>query len=253
MPHRFTTLFQINFEFYPYTIEQSFCCLLLRATQLLKLKMKPISLNEGDSHDLETIGRASLQVVHDIKNQINGLKLYATFLRRRMERDARPADELETIAKLIGGLDRTSEDATLIVRFARPLEVRRRQTDLRIALKDLIRHTDADTNISFDGDFDIQLITEAMRFIVAGIAAFTKVEFEKVSAPDMRIEDGTPPRAVIAWHNLRLPFDTNDESLFRSFIGTGGLRFALAAKIIEAHDGTVDHDAESLRIGLPLN
>ncbi|MCP9493023.1 MAG: hypothetical protein MSG64_01065 [Pyrinomonadaceae bacterium MAG19_C2-C3] len=211
--------------------------------------MKPISLNEGDSRDLETIGRASLQVVHDIKNQINGLKLYATFLRRRMERDGRAADELETLAKLTNGLDRASEDATLIVRFARPLEVRRRQTDLRLALKDFVPHTDA----PFDGEFDLQLITEAVRLIVAGIAAFTKVEVEKVSAPEVRIEDGTPPRAVFAWHNLGLPFDKNDESLFRSFIGTGGLRFALAAKIIEAHDGTVDHDTQSLHVRLPLN
>ena len=214
--------------------------------------MKSISLNEGDSHDLETIGRASLQVVHDIKNQINGLKLYATFLRRRMERDARAADELETLAKLINGLDRAAEDATLIVRFARPLEVRRRQSDLRLALKDSIPNADA-ADASFGGEFDLQTLTEAMRLIIAGIAAFTKVEVESVSAPEVRIEDGTPTRAVIAWHNLRLPFDKNDESLFRSFIGTGGLRFALAAKIIEAHGGTVDHDRQSLHVRLPLN
>ena len=31
-----------------------------------------------------------MQIVHDLKNQLNGLKLYATFLRRRIEKD--PAD-----------------------------------------------------------------------------------------------------------------------------------------------------------------
>jgi len=32
---------------------------------------------------LEDLGRATLQIVHDLKNQLNGLKLYATFLRKR--------------------------------------------------------------------------------------------------------------------------------------------------------------------------
>ena len=38
-----------------------------------------------------------MQIVHDLKNQLNGLKLYATFLRRRIEKNERPGDEQETI------------------------------------------------------------------------------------------------------------------------------------------------------------
>ena len=214
--------------------------------------MKAINVDERDSQDLETLGRASLQVVHDIKNQINGLKLYATFLRRRMERDERPADERETLAKLIQGLDRTAEDAGLIVRFARPLETRRHPVDLRIALRGLVKQ--AETAAPLNGEFDAQLLTEAIRLIVAGIAAFTKVDNEKVPTPDMRIENNgvAPPRAVIEWTDIQLPHD-DGESLFHSLMGSGGLRFALAAKIIEAHDGTVDHDRQSLRVRLPLN
>ena len=45
-----------------------------------------------DEEALRQLGRASVEVVHDIKNQLNGLKLYATFLRKRAERDAIPQD-----------------------------------------------------------------------------------------------------------------------------------------------------------------
>src|SRR5919112_919450 len=93
--------------------------------------MKSLQLDLQDNRDLETLGRASVQIVHDLKNQLNGLKLYATFLRKRMEKSERPADELETIQKLIAGLERAATDMNALVRYGRPLELRRKaNTDL---------------------------------------------------------------------------------------------------------------------------
>ena len=66
-----------------------------------------------DAEALQELGRASVEIVHDIKNQLNGLKLYATFLRKRFERDTRPADELETINKIIAGLERAAAEPEL--------------------------------------------------------------------------------------------------------------------------------------------
>src|ERR1700704_3219177 len=84
-----------------------------------------------DKNPLEDLGRATLQVVHDLKNQLNGLKLYATFLRKRLERDDRALEEQETLAKLIGGLDRAAHEMTALVRYSRPLELHRQVQDLR--------------------------------------------------------------------------------------------------------------------------
>ncbi len=67
--------------------------------------MKPLLAESEDKQSLEALGRASVQIVHDLKNQLNGLKLYATFLRKRMEKTERTEDELDTIRKLIAGLD----------------------------------------------------------------------------------------------------------------------------------------------------
>ena len=68
--------------------------------------MKPLKTELQDAETLRDLGGASVQIVHDLKNQLNGLKLYATFLRKRMEKSERPADEQETISKLIAGLER---------------------------------------------------------------------------------------------------------------------------------------------------
>src|SRR6476660_6186756 len=85
--------------------------------------MKPLSRID-DGSTLQELGKASIQIVHDLKNQLNGLKLYATFLRRRIEKSERPDDEQQTIIKLITGLDRAADDLSLIVQYGRPIELK---------------------------------------------------------------------------------------------------------------------------------
>src|SRR5882762_8340969 len=87
--------------------------------------MKPLLAESEDNEALRALGRASVQIVHDLKNQLNGLKLYATFLRKRLERSERPADELETVNKLITGLDRTAADLAMIVEYGQPLTLKK--------------------------------------------------------------------------------------------------------------------------------
>ena len=87
--------------------------------------MKTAMSRPEETERLQDLGRASMQIVHDLKNQLNGLKLYATFLRRRIEKSERPGDEQETIGKLINGLDRAADDLSTIVRYAQPVELKK--------------------------------------------------------------------------------------------------------------------------------
>ena len=54
--------------------------------------MKPLSRID-DGSTLQELGIASIEIVHDLKNQLNGLKLYARFLKRRIEKSERREDE----------------------------------------------------------------------------------------------------------------------------------------------------------------
>ncbi len=100
--------------------------------------MKPFLSESRDNEALRALGRASVQIVHDLKNQLNGLKLYATFLRKRTEKSERPADELETIAKLLKGLDRLAGDLSLIVEFGQPVQLTQRPaTDLQKIMREV--------------------------------------------------------------------------------------------------------------------
>lgn len=224
--------------------------------------MKPLLLDNQDTTTLAELGRASLQIVHDLKNQINGLKLYATFLRRRMERSERPLDERETVLKLISGLDRAASDMTTLVRLGRPIALRRSRADIAKVLMGAI--TDANPSLSdevrftfdsevdlLEGEFDIPMLTEALKAVTEGAAGLALLQRETtpLSINLARSGSAESPMAVIEWRGIMI-LDGSDP--FHSLNGSAGLRLALAAKIIEAHQGSTEQETDRLRVRLPL-
>jgi signal transduction histidine kinase len=211
--------------------------------------MKPLKTETQDAETLRDLGSASVQIVHDLKNQLNGLKLYATFLRKRMEKAERPADEQETLAKLISGLERAAADMTVLVRFGRQLELRRQPgTDLARLLQDSAdgMHVECDGG-PFEGDFDPVLLAEALKNITAG--AFSKGADADEGSRVRLSGDGAG--AVVEWQGAGSA-EVDGEDPFRGLAGAAGLRMALAAKIVRAHGGEVEQEGGRIRARLPL-
>jgi hypothetical protein len=220
--------------------------------------MKPLLSESQDTQALQELGRASVQIVHDLKNQLNGLKLYATFLRKRMEKTERPADEQETIAKLIAGLERTAADMSTLVRFGRPLELRRQpRVDLAKIVGGLL-HTDDTgealeldaTPGAFEGEFDIAALSEALKTITTGALGLRLPEMSGPLKIRLRPDESHEPRnAIIEWRSV----SSNGTDPFHSFAGSDALRMSLAAKVIAAHGGETGQQADAIRVRLPLN
>ncbi|HEX8890849.1 MAG TPA: hypothetical protein VF779_16995 [Pyrinomonadaceae bacterium] len=211
--------------------------------------MKPIKTLTKDEESLKEIGRASIQIVHDLKNQLNGLKLYATFLRKRMEKSERPSDELETISKLIAGLERAAGDMTTLVRLSRPIELRRQQADLTNILSDLSEGDGISLEAEADnlvGEYDLATITEALKTITA--SALGQRVPDNANGIHIHARLDEHGLALIEWRGLKI----NDEDPFHSLAGSEGIRMSLAAKFIEAHGGQSGHDVNALWVRLPL-
>lgn len=218
--------------------------------------MKPLKSDLQDEETLRQLGSASVQIVHDLKNQLNGLKLYATFLKKRMEKGERPADELETIGKIISGLERAATDMNVLVRYGRPLDVRRQaSTNLARLLTEAAGKEDV-VNVEgdgYEGDFDASLLGEALQTISSAALCGDGRTSERDSPPIRlrRDESGDAPQAIIEWRGATqaaLP-----EDVFSTFAGGHGLRMALAARIINEHGGEVGQEAGVMRARLPLS
>ena len=228
--------------------------------------MKPILSESQDNESLWALGRASVQIVHDLKNQLNGLKLYATFLRKRMEKSERPADELETVNKLIGGLDRTAADLSMIVQYGQPLALKKQPgIDLHKIMGEIVTsltnsprasgalvgpiviNSDA---VPLVGEFDSAILAEALKSIsVSAMKMITNKDREESLQIRLKVEAVENRRlGVIEWR----VFDASDHDPFHSFAGTDAIRMSLAAKVIEAHGGSAKRESGSLCIRLPL-
>jgi hypothetical protein len=217
--------------------------------------MRPLTLEKRDLRTLQDLGLASIQVVHDLKNQLNGLKLYATFLRKRLETSERPADELEAIAKLISGLERTASELTVLVRYGRPLELRTRPSvPLDKVLSSLLSNDDIKDQVqlevelaSYNGEFDYNALTEALKTITVGALSMRR-NGDRLGIHLTRDKQSSLPHVLIEWRDIK----TSENDVFRTLAGSDGLRMALAAKIIEGHQGKAEQQDGLLRVSLPI-
>ncbi|MFN2529721.1 MAG: hypothetical protein ABR555_00340 [Pyrinomonadaceae bacterium] len=212
-----------------------------------------------DSGTLQDLGRASIQIVHDLKNQLNGLKLYATFLRKRLEKNELLTDEQETVSKLISGLDRAADDLSTIVQYGRPIELKMQAGfDLQklirgvcANLKDLNCHIVLDQDSeAMQGEFDPLKITDALRWICLAAAKWR----QNADAPQeirmiVQTDEAHGRSVTIEWSGLK----KFDHDPIHSFVGSDEIRLSLAAKILTTHGGSIEQGKDSLLVTLPLS
>lgn len=233
--------------------------------------MKPFLQESEDNDALQVLGRASVRIVHDLKNQLNGLKLYATFLRKRIEKSERPADELETIHKLIAGLDRTARDLSLIAEYGRPLALKKQaETNLERIMREVAAGLNAETlsnrppvtgslsgsivvaaeSVPLLGEFDPVLLTEALK----GISLSALKLLSNKSQPgalEVRLKSDASESGLVGLIEWGVS-DSSDHDPFHSFAGSNAIRLSLAARIIEAHRGSATQQNGTLCVRLPL-
>ena len=217
--------------------------------------MKTAMSRPDETERLQDLGRASMQIVHDLKNQLNGLKLYATFLRRRIEKSERPGDEQETIGKLINGLDRAADDLSTIVKYGQPVELKKQPG---VEVDKVLRGVCASVNEggsrivvdseSIHGNLDLFKLTDAFKWLCAG-AMKHKPNQDEASEIFVTTKSSDGANAVIEWSGLR----ALDHDPFRSFAGSDEVKLALAAKIIEAHGGSAKFMDSKFVVVLPLS
>ena len=225
--------------------------------------MKPLLSEDRDGVTLQNLGRASLQIIHDIKNQLNGLKLYATYLRKRMEQTEEAEELRETVGKLIGGLDRAANDLNVLVQYGRPLSLNKNAgVDLQkimrgvstncqeTAVADSICLLALDAEpVALVGEFDATALTDAFKAISLGAWKTNGRDNPEPLTVSLRHETAAGgPIAIIEWGPVNL---TNGDP-FSSFHGSEAIRMSLAAKIVEAHGGSAEHRDQVLRVCLPL-
>jgi hypothetical protein len=225
--------------------------------------MKPLITENRDGATLQNLGRASLQIIHDIKNQLNGLKLYATYLRKRLDKSEQPTELQETVAKLVAGLDRAANDLNVLTQYGRPLALNKQPgIDIQKLMRGVSENLPETAGCSSTGpliieagaapligEFDASALSDAFRAICCSALKTQSRNPSGTLKVRLRLENGeSEPAALIEWEPVR--FENGDP--FNSFNGSEAIRMSLAAKIVEAHGGSAQHQEHVIRVWLPL-
>lgn len=186
-----------------------------------------------------------------------------------MEKTGRPDDELDAIGKLIAGLNRTAEDLSLISEFGSPLQLNRQPgIDLQIVMAAVATSLNRPVNAAgpsetgafadevhivscpapLVGEFDAATLAQAFKAISSGALKMINNKARTLSIQLRDDSTGAGRDALIQWQLV----DATEQDIFHSFAGSGAIRMALAARIVEAHGGSAVCSDNTLQVRLPL-
>jgi two-component system sensor histidine kinase CreC len=90
-------------------------------TSLDPREAKSAMIKDSEEAILIETGRMAARLIHDFKNQLGGLKLYAAYLQKRFPDNAEGMEVAEKIAR---GLNEMAEQAAILNKLCHPLELR---------------------------------------------------------------------------------------------------------------------------------
>lgn len=231
---------------------QPYEVILQRFDQIPHQDLVLIELNPQDGNDEQSLlleaGRMTSRLIHDFKNQMGGLKLYAAYLKKRF---ADQPEGLEIAEKIVQGLNAMAEQAALISKLTRPLELKRELHDpalivsqavndhkIRAEARQVAIEATIEEQVS-SISLDVQQIRLALGSIIARAIETSPeggtVRIQLQSQPgEIQIEVADEGE-LLTDQQRKVVFDF----LSSDRINATALDLALARRIIERHGGEV--------------
>ncbi|HMV50925.1 MAG TPA: ATP-binding protein [Blastocatellia bacterium] len=217
---------------------------------LIAVELVPLPKTAREQQALLEVGRATNRLLHDFKNQMSGLKLYAAYLKKRFAGREDLTEGLEIADKIVQSLNEMTENAALIGKLTRPVDVKMSDADLPALVQQVVQNllpqsAARGVEIVLNSaplrlPLDLQQMTLALKSLLA-------------QAVDASPAGGTVTVTLQASGNQTLlsisdAGDTLSEQQRQSFfdfltnerLNRSSLGLALARRILEAHGGTAE-------------
>jgi len=214
------------------------------------------NMNGSDGNNeqavLAEVGRATARLIHDFKNQLGGLKLYAAYLKKRFAAHPDLTEGLEIVDKITQSINEMTENANLIGKLTRPIELVLLETDFRSLVKQVVdqhkqriaeRGLNVETNLVEDSTALQRVKLDSQQMLQAVDALVSRAVDASRENGRMQVNlqngDGEARLSIV---NESEPLSAEQhESLFQiagsERMNKTSLNLALARRIIEAHGG----------------
>jgi signal transduction histidine kinase len=226
----------------------------------LLLEFTPAAADKADKMEqaeaavLLDLGRLTSRLIHDFRNQMGGLKLYASYLKKRLagsESVGIGQEGAEIADKIIEGLNMMAEHATLVSRMTKPIELRSEPGDLLALVEQVVseqrlraapRHVQLVSELADDAcecTFDPQQLHAALTILLARAV--------EVTLPQTKVRVTLQPEVGGCVLNIMdegaLLTAVQRAALFdfltHERLNKNALELAHAKRIIEAHGGSL--------------
>jgi len=235
-------------------------------TSLDPREAKSAMIKDSEEAIMIETGRMAARLIHDFKNQLGGLKLYAAYLQKRF---ADNAEGMEVAEKIAQGLNEMAEQAAILNKLCRPLELQMEPGDPAPVIEQAVsrlgpRVSAKRVKIICDNEpgaprasFDPRLIGEALETIISRAVDASPEDGEIVISlrrrdEALRIEIKDKGAKLDDERRLRLFDPLAGDRLNRSALG-----MAMARRIIERHGGQASarpgaSDGTIIEVTLPI-
>ncbi|MGH9835866.1 MAG: sensor histidine kinase [Blastocatellia bacterium] len=205
-------------------------------------------IKDSEEEVLIETGRMAARLIHDFKNQLGGLKLYAAYLKKRF---ADNPEGLEIADKIVQGLNEMADQAATLSKLSRPLELRVEAGDLKPVVERIAGNLQSRSQargVKLECEiepnppqvsFDLQHLSAALESITARAIDLSPENGQvKVSLK----RQGETLLIEIADEGESLD-DQRLQALFDVFVGDrinkSSLGLAMARRIVEKHGGRI--------------
>jgi len=192
------------------------------------------------------VGRATGRLIHDFKNQMSGLKLYAAYLKKRF---ADQPEGVEIAEKIVQSLNEMTENALLVGKLTRPIDLKLLEEDLAVLVRQTVYNLQPQAalrNVEFISELEKTafLMFDAQQMRLALNSLFVQaIESSPLGGMVRVVLQASENNIRLSIFNRGSLLSEEQRQSFFDFLTNERLNkislgLALARRIIEAHGGT---------------
>lgn len=203
---------------------------------------------------LAEVGRATARLIHDFKNQLGGMKLYTAYLKKRFAAHPDLAEGLEIADKIAQSINDMTENANLIGKLTRPVELKRTDCDFALLVEQSVSQFQprlAERGLTLETDLAKsppdqkapQLDSQQMLLAVGALISRAIEVSPENGSLRIRLQIGEGELQFSVFYKGEELTEQQRESLFGFMtserLNKNSLNLVMARRIVEAHNGQV--------------
>ncbi len=196
------------------------------------------------------VGRGTARLIHDFKNQLGGLKLYAAYLKKRFAASPDVADGLEIADKIVQALNEMAENASIIVKLSRPLGLKLAEVNFNSLVEQTLnqlrtkideRHLNLETDLAETKP--LLLDSQQMLWTLSVLIARAIEASPENGRLMLKLQNDDDELAFSIFDEGEQLTEEQRNTLFALLtnerMNQNSLNLTLARRIVEAHDGKI--------------